>query len=434
MPPLALFGGAPLRSLPFPQCNTIGAEEKRAVMAVLDSGVLSKFLGVWHSDFYGGPRVREAERLYAERFQARYAVTVNSATTALQVALAATGIEPGDEVIVSPYTMSASASVILMQQAIPVFADVEPDYFCLDPVSIRRCITPQTRAILVPHIFGLPADMAEILTIAREHHLRVIEDAAQSIGATWRGRFAGVLGDAGVLSLNYHKIIHSGEGGILLTQNEPIAKRAQLARNHGEVVVDDWPDWPEISNTLGSNFRMTEIEAAIAAAQLAKLDFLLEHRRRLAARLTQRLSGVPALQPPAIRPDCTHSWYVYALRFFPEIAGVPRELFCQALAAEGIPCGQGYVKPLYLQRLYQQRIAYGKSGAPWTSNHYRGQVSYERGICPVTENLHFSELIAGDYCAYPLTERDVDDIADGFLKVVEALPQLRGRALHAVGS
>jgi dTDP-4-amino-4,6-dideoxygalactose transaminase len=195
MAELALKGGRPVRATPFPPYNTIGDEEKRAVAEVLDSTVLSSFLGAWTPDFYGGPRVRGFERDWAAYFGVEFAVSVNSATSGLYAAVGAAGVGPGDEVIVSPYTMSASATAALVWGAVPVFADIDPETFCLSPSSIRSRITSETKAIIVVDLFGHPADMPEIMAIAREHNLVVIEDAAQAPGARLGDRFAGTLQD-----------------------------------------------------------------------------------------------------------------------------------------------------------------------------------------------------------------------------------------------
>lgn len=425
MSQLALLGGKPIRTGGFAPQNTIGAEEKAVVMEVLDSGVLSKFLGEPDADFYGGPRVKKVESEFAARFSAKHAIATNSATTALHVSVAAAGLGPGDEVIVSPYTMSASATCILQQHAIPVFADVRDDTFCLDAQSIRERITPYTRAIMVVHIFGQPADMDSILEIAREHNLKVIEDAAQAIGTTYKRRYAGTLGDAGVLSLNYHKIIHSGEGGIILCDDDVVAERARMVRNHGEAVVEAM-GWSDIANTMGSNYRMTEIEAAVASEQLKKLDSLLKHRNMLATHLTHRLRSLhAAVRPPFVDPAATHAYYVYAVRLEPERLGVSRRTFVAALAAEGIPFGEGYVRPLYLMPMYQQRKVYPHGNCPWTCGEYKGTVSYEKGLCPTAERLHEEELILADICHHPLTIRDMDDVADAFEKILTEIGSLR---------
>ena len=426
---LAIHGGTPVRTAPFAPQRTIGAEERAAVDAVMRSGNLSQFLGEWDDDFLGGSRVRAAEQAFADRLGARHAISVNSATTGLHVALAACGIGPGDEVIVSPFTMSASAAVVVLQNAIPVFADVEARTYNLDPAAVEAAVTPHTRAIMVPHIFGHPARMDELWQIAERHDLAIVEDAAQSIGATYRGRETGTLGTAGVLSLNYHKIIHSGEGGIVLTDDDDVARLAQLSRNHGEVVAER-TGVSSIANTIGSNFRMTEIEAAIAVEQLKKLDGLLAHRRALGAHLAARLDALPGLHPALVEEGCTHSYYVFAVRFGDELLErVPRARLVEALAAEGVPASNGYVAPLYRQAMYQQRIARGARGCPWTCGHWRGEVSYADGICPVSERLHDEQISLLDVTRVPLTIADVDDVADAFEKVVAHAASLADTAV-----
>lgn len=420
---LAINGGKSVRTKPFPAYVTIGEEEKRAVMEVLDSTVLSKFLGTWSPDFYGGPKVQKLEREWAEYFGIRHAVSVNSATSGLYAAVGAAGIGPGDEVIVSSYTMTASATAALVYGGIPVFADIDPETFCLSPQSIRERITPYTKAIIVVDIFGHPAEMYEIMRIAREHHLIVIEDAAQAPGAHYHGRNAGALADMGVFSLNYHKTIHCGEGGVVVTDNDEFAERLQLIRNHGEVVVKN-KGVTNLVNMVGFNYRMTEIEAAIASEQLKKLEGLVTPRVEAAEFLTCELSGLPGLTPPAVRPNVRHGYYIYAMKYDAAATGVPRETFAAALRAEGIPLGEGYVEPIYLQPIYQQRIAFGKDGFPFTYPGYQGRVDYERGVCPVTERMHFKELLHGDFCHAGMTHEDLEDIVRAFRKVSENISEL----------
>ncbi len=423
MSKLALFGGSPVRGRPLPKYRTIGEEEKRAVMAVLDDGVLSQFLGTWSPDFYGGPRVQTLERAWEAYFDVSHAVSLNSATSGLNAAVGAAGVGPGDEVIVSPYTMAASATAALVYGCIPVFADIDPDTFCLSPKSIRECITPQTRAIIVVDIFGHPAEMNEIMQIAREHDLIVIEDSAQAPGATYHAKYAGTLADMGVFSLNYHKTIHCGEGGIVVTNDDDLAERLRLIRNHAEVVVKN-KGVTNLVNMVGFNYRMTEIEAAIASEQLKKLEGLLASRVAAADFLTRQLSGLPGITPPLVRPSVRHGYYFYAIKYDAAQTGVSRERFAAALSAEGLPLGLGYVKPIYLEPLYQERIAYGKDGFPFTYPGYRGKVSYEKGICPVTERMHFQELLYGDFCHANLEQGDLEDVVRGFRKVYEHISEL----------
>lgn len=421
---LAINGGKAVRGKPLPQYVTIGEEEKRAVMEVLDSTVLSKFLGTWSPDFYGGTRVQALERAWENYFGVKHAVSVNSATSGLYAAVGAAGVGPGDEVIVSPYTMTASAAAALVYGGIPVFADIDPDTFCLSPQSIRECITPHTKAIIVVDLFGHPAEMNEIMQIAREHRLVVIEDAAQAPGAKYHGRNAGTLADMGVFSLNYHKTIHCGEGGIVVTDNDEFAERLQLIRNHAEVVVKK-KGVKNIVNMVGFNYRMTEIEAAIAAEQLKKLESLVVPRIAAADFLTRQISGLPGIAAPLARPGVRHGYYMYVIKYDAIQTGVPRDRFAAAIQAEGIPLSMGYVEPIYLQPLYQQRIAFGKDGFPFTYPGYHGQVSYEKGICPVTERMHYQELLYADVCHANMSRDDLVDVANAFSKVVENMAELR---------
>src|SRR5215831_19354482 len=428
MSELALLGGQPVRSKLFPGYNTIGEEEKNAVLAVLDSGVLSRFLGSWEDDFYGGSKVRQFEREWSDYFGVRHTVSVNSATSGLFCAIGAAGIAPGDEVIVSPYTMCASATCALIYNGVPVFADIDARTFCLDPNSIRRCVTPRTKAIVVVHIFGHPADMDSIMQIAREHNLVVIEDCAQSPGAKYKGRFVGSLGHMGVFSLNYHKHIHTGEGGMITTDDDELAERLQLIRNHGEAVVGP-KGVAELANTFGFNFRMTELEAAIGIQQLKKLADLLAARIENANYLAERLGVFPGLTPPYIAPDCNHVYYVQPFKFDEATVGVCRDRFVDAIRAE-LPAAElrehegaliscGYVSPVYLQPMYQSQIADGNNGFPFRGPHYHGEVDYRPGLCPVTEQMHYRQLFTHEFMRPPATRADLDDVVLAFEKVYE---------------
>lgn len=423
---LAIHGGGKIRNKPFPAYRYIGLEEKEAVNRVLDSGILSRFLGCWHDDFYGGPEVQKLEKEWAEYFKVKHAIAVNSCTSGLYCAMGATGIEPGEEVIVSPYTMSASAVAPLVYNAIPVFADVESDHFCLDPIEVEKKITPRTKAIIVVDLFGLSYDAEAINSIAKKHGLLVIEDTAQAPGALYRGRYSGTLGDLGVYSLNYHKHIHCGEGGIVVTSSDELAERVRLIRNHAEAVVDD-KGVTDLRNMIGFNYRMTEIEAAITRCQLKKLDVLIRMRQENCDYLSQKLAEIPALLPASIREGCTHVYYVHPVKYREEIAGIPRDQFIRAVIAElsptelrdgeGVVIGCGYVKPLYMQSLYQKKIAYGSKGFPFGPPWYDQSISYGKGICPVAERLYEKELITHELMRPPMTREDMDDVVKAFWKV-----------------
>lgn len=421
---LAINGGSPIRSTPFPTYRTIGEEEKRAVMNVLDTGILSQFLGSCSPDFLGGPRVRELEHAWATHFSTSHAVSVNSATSGLYAAVGAAGIGPGDEVIVSPYTMSASAAAALVYGAIPVFADIDPVTFCITADSIRACLSPRTKAVIVVDIFGHPADFAPIMALANEHNLLVIEDCAQAPGALYRGKPAGTLAHMGIFSLNYHKTIHCGEGGIVVTNDQNLAERLQLIRNHAEAVVGA-KKVEDITNLVGFNYRMTEIEAAIATEQLKKLPRLVAARQYNAKRLSGALSGLPGLTLPATVGDCTHGWYVYVMKYDAQQTGVSRSRLTAALRAEGMEISEGYVEPLYMQPIYQKRTAYGREHFPFSLAPH---VSYRKGLCPISERMHFSEVLYTPLIHGGMSEDDLDDVVRAFHKVFAQLDSLRSEA------
>ncbi len=423
---LAIHGGKPIRKRPFPAYNTIGIEEKEAVNRVLDTGVLSKFLGAWHDDFYGGPEVRRLEKEWAEYFGVKHAISVNSCTSGLYAAVGATGVEPGEEIIVSPYTMSASAIAPLIYNSIPVFADIEEDYFCLDPDSIEERINKRTRAIIIVDLFGQPYDAGRVNSIAKRHGIYVIEDAAQAPGAIYKGHYGGTLGDIGVFSLNYHKHIHCGEGGIVVTDNDDLAEKVRLIRNHAEAVIEG-KSINNLVNMIGFNFRMTEIEAAIARCQLNKLRPLLEIRQKNCAYLAKELEEIPCINSVRVREGCEHAYYVQAFKFDESEAGVSRNLFIDAVRAElsptemrereGVKISYGYVKPLYLQPIFQRRIAYGSKGFPFLSPFCRGDISYQKGICPVTERLYEKEIFIHELMHASMNKDDLEDVIKAFEKV-----------------
>jgi perosamine synthetase len=421
---LALYGGAKTISIPFKKYSSIGEEEVLATKEVVESGVLSQYLGSWSDDFYGGPKVQEFEQKCAEYFGVKHAVTVNSWTSGLVTAVGAIGIEPGDEIIVSPWTMCASATAILHWNAIPVFADIEPETFCLDPESVKENITPYTKAIMAIDIGGHSADMDALQEIADKHNLKIISDTAQAPGALYKGKPAGTLADVGGYSLNYHKHIHTGEGGVLVTNDDDIAERLRLIRNHAEAVVGD-KGVTDLSNMIGHNFRLGEIECAIGIEQLKKLKHLVETRQYAAERLTKGLQELKGLRLPVVKKDCTHVYYMYQMIIDVDGLGVSRDKIYEALTAEGVESLGTKFANIHLLPLYQKKIAYGSNGFPWNSDICRREVNYEKGICPVAEGLHDKSYLGFQMCVHEMANDEVDLMIEAFHKVWENLGNLK---------
>ena len=419
MAKLALFGGSPAVTSPLQPYRTTGVEEEQAVLRVMRDGTLSAFLGAWAPEYWGGPEVKALEAEWASVFGAEHAVTVNSATSGLIAAMGAIGISPGDEVIVPPYTMSATAVAPLFYGGIPVFADVDEDYFCLDPQCVADAITPKTRAIVAVNLFGQPADLVALRDLADHRGLYLIEDSSQAPFATQSGKYAGTIGHIGIFSLNYHKHFHTGEGGVCITNDSKFAERLAMIRNHAENAAEHLGDG-NYTNLIGHNFRMTELSAAIGREQLKKAETLTTRRIEIAERLTSGVDGLEGLQPPKVRGKSRHVYYLWGARYDTKATGVSREAFARALTAEGVPNATGYVRPLYLLPAFQQRIAIGREGFPFNLS----ERTYGPGLCPVTERLHEKEMLIFLVCSHDPTDSQVDQIVSAFHKVHENCQQL----------
>lgn len=436
---LAILGGSPLRTKPFMVEPFVDEAEEEYVLQAVREKNFSRYIGIgvgrdvlemtsaeaaeisdyWH--FHGGPNVRAFAAEFAHKFGVPYAIPISSATIGLGVALAASGVGPGDEVILPALSFSATGNAIMLFNSIPVFVDVDPETFCIDPSAIEAAITSRTKAIVPVHLTGNVSDMDKIFAIAQRYNLKVIEDACQAIGATWRGKKAGALGDAGVFSFQQSKNIMTGEGGMIITSNPDIAARARQIINHGELTFGEDATDEQLANVIGFNFRMPELCAALGRAQLKKLDFVNEWRTRNADFLRQELAGFPGIQIPPSQRHLGNSIvdvpHFFVILYNEEEACLSRDLFVAAMREEGIPVGTGYSRPMYEAPMFLRRIAYGKNGYPWNSGDFISIVEYYKGMCPVAEKLLSSKFIWLYHIAYSSTETDMQDVVAAFRKI-----------------
>src|SRR5713101_8436 len=305
-----------------------------------------------------GPKTKRFEREFAERVSAPHALAVNSATAAMHLALDAVGLQPDDEVIVPVYTFTATAEVVVYFRARPVFADVDPATCNLDPAQLEKRITPRTRAIMVVHIAGLPAEMDTIHAIARAHNLPVIEDAAHAFPAKYKGRMIGSIGDLTAFSFYATKTLSTGEGGMLTTANPEYAERAAIMALHG-ISHDAWKrysaegSWYYEVLRAGYKYNMTDLAAAIGLHQLARSKWLLERRRAIAQRYTEAFSHLPEIETPPNPAHVEHAWHLYMLRLHLERLTITRDAFICALSKANIGTSVHFI-PLHLHPFYRK--------------------------------------------------------------------------------
>ena len=425
---LAILGGTPAREEPFvtgyepTTRSNIGQTEVDAVAEVLLSQRLSGFLAGPSEQFFGGPKIKELEAACEDYFDVEYCVAVNSWTSGLFACVGAGDFEPGSEVIVPPITMSATASAVLENDCVPVFADVDPETANIDPASVREQVTDRTGAILAVHIFGYPAEMDALQEVADDEGLVLIEDAAQAIGATYDGEYAGTIGDIGGISFNIHKHIHTGEGGIVMTDDEELARRAQLLRNHAETVVDKLEGTAlgeldfDYTDIVGGNYRMTEMAAAVGVEQLEKLPELRAKRVERAESLRSKLASIDIVSPGPVRENSTHSYYGFPLWYDPKVGGVDLDVFLEALEAEGVPASK-YIEPLYNLPVYQEGNVHENGQVSSAPIPGADPVEYSEDTCPVAERLYDERLLITDTVMPEMTEADVQDLADAFAKL-----------------
>ncbi len=413
---LAIFGGTPVRNKPFPSWPVFDRAEERALLEVLQSG---KWWRYAYPDSEGqsglmGSKVAEFQQTFA-RFQgARFGIACANGTAALEVSLKALGVGPGDEVIVPAYTFVATATAVLMVNAVPIFADIEYDTLNLNPASVERAVTTKTKAIIPVHFAGQAADMDALLQIAKRHKLCVIEDAAHGHGGTWKGRGLGSIGDAGTFSFQASKNMTSGEGGLIITSDE---KCATLCESYTSLGRKSQAPWYE-HYRLGWNYRMTEFQGAILLEQLKRLEAQNSRRRENAAYLTQQLAHIPGirtLRVPDYATRNSHHLYMFCLNEWE--FGVSRASLLAALDKEGIPCSSGYAHPVYQNPMFLNRDFHARD-CPLDCGHYEGGVDYSafEALCPNAERA-CREAVWFEHRLLLGEREDMDDIIRAISKI-----------------
>lgn len=402
---LAIDGGQKAKKTPYGIGKRFGKSELQQLSEALEQNTLF---------YYKGTKVKSFTRKFAEMQGSRHCVAVNSGTASIHVALSSLGITIGDEVIVSPVTDMGSVIGALFQNAIPVFADVHPYNFSMDPVAVERAITSRTKAIIAVHLMGSPCDLDALMSISRNHGIPLIEDCAQAFGTKYKGRNVGNDGVFGCFSTNDFKHISTGDGGLLVTQDDKLGElAAAVADKNYHRTGSGLGRTPEF---LAPNYRMTELQGAVGLAQLDKLDHICRRRNELGTLLCSLLDDIPGVVPFEVPADCIATFFHFSGRINPEELTVDRKGFLAALNAEGVPAMPYISDPVYQYDLFKNRTIYQNSHFPLegTGKSY----SYEKGLCPVAENVLETIFIHPFNEFY--TEQDIRETASAFRKVAEA--------------
>lgn len=419
---LALHGGTPIRNQPYPSWPQGGEEEKRWLDKVLSG----------HRWFAGlqGDDPESLGTLFGERFAglhgAQYALPVANGSVAIEIALKALGIAPGDEVIVPPYTFISTATSALMVGAVPVFADIDPRSYCLDPLDVERRITNRTRAIMPVHLGGQMADMPALKRLADQHHLFIVEDCAQAIDASMQGGKAGTWGDTGTFSFQSNKTLTSGEGGAVITNDPALAEKIVALRAFGR-----FRNRPGVRSSdltcqrLSSNHRLSEFQSAVLLGQLERFPAQDNIRQANAARLTRGLAEIPGVNHVRMDfPSMKHGYYYYILRYDSEsLGGLSPDRLCEVLNAEGIPFVPGDRMPLYRHPVFEIKNLAEYLG-PHVAERYREAINPTGWECPNAEEACTCTILLRHQVLLG-TEQDMDDVINAFLKIRENLSELR---------
>jgi dTDP-4-amino-4,6-dideoxygalactose transaminase len=411
---LAITGGEPLRKAPFTAWPIATKDETAALEDVLTSTK-------WGGQPFPGKYANSFAKKFAEFHTVKYAQLVNTGTVAIQAALKAVGIRPGDEVIVPAYTWEGTVGPVLLMNAVPVFVDVDPDTYCLDAKLIETAITPKTKVILPVHLGMRFADMDEILRIAQKHNLRVIEDCAHAHGGMWKGQGAGSMGDLGAFSFQSSKLITSGEGGAVVTNNLEYMELVQSYINAGRSSLTDQFH----HRIIGFNYRLGEFQAAVLGPQLERLPQQAAIREKNMKRFESRLQNTPGIGLLKPDPRITRlAPYGYVIKYFADkVKDIPRAAFVAALQLEGIPCDGLFYEPVYKSSLFPvdaadfPALSWGREKPLDLRNMYS---------CPEADRAAYHEAVWFPHQHFLGSSADVDAIAEAIDKVLTNVEELRG--------
>lgn len=424
MAKLAINGGVPVRTAPWPKWPEVDESDVQAVSEVIRSGRWGRL---------GGTKAAEFEQKFAAYQGCRYGLTVSSGTAALEIALRAMKLAPGDEVIVPPYTFMATATAVLQVGAVPIFVDIDPRTYNIDPALIEDAVTDRTRAIIPVHFGGLPCDMDPIMSIARKHGIHVLEDCSHAHGGKWNDKGLGSIGDAGAFSLMSGKNLATGEAGIITTDNPEILGWSVLyhdfwrgAVRAGSVESELPKGWTTRFPVLAGNDRTNEIEAALLLSQFAKLEDQAQRRSRNGDYLNSLLEGIEGVHPLRTDPYVTRNVYhILTIQYTGEgFGGLSREKFSQALNAEGIPNSMGYLKTVYQHPVFLEAETALPGGFPVKGGYYGREIDYNQVHCREAERLCREETIWFGQSTFLGPQSDMDDVAEAVQKIKDNVGEI----------
>lgn len=385
--------------------------DKKFGWPIFDESEVNAVAEIVKSGAWGNPncdgQVLEFEKKFASFCGTKYALSCANGSVALRLALIACGVKPGDEVIVPPYTFIATASIVVEANCVPVFVDIEPDTYNMDPVAVEKAITPSTKAIIPVHFAGQACNMDALSEIAKKHNLRIIEDACHAHGGEYKGKKLGSIGDAGCFSFQSSKNLNSGEGGMVVTNDDYLAAMMDSLRNVGRIKGGQWYE----HHNLGCNYRITQLQVALLSEQFKKLEEQTKKRNENGLYLNALFENIAGISPLTRgHGETLHTYHIYIFRYDKKyFNNLPKREFAEMLAAEGVPAFMGYPEPLYKQPVFQQKnfMCYA----------IPDNVDYNNVHCPVTEKACYEEAVWIMQNAMLGTKDDMDKFAEAIRKI-----------------